>query len=307
MNGFLYTSKRYVVLIIFLCFISILSVNPQVHAAKKAGSGISIEKITIGEERIAAGRKQLIEVLVKNITQKSISSVVKLSIILPNHNIINFGNKRVVLIARTEHRILFPYQIEKSRGGDYSVGAKVYSSKGRVLAKNTEEQVKHFFAVDASRKNQKAKRPFEKEAARKKAEAEEAKKKMMANISLFDPPDLAIEELSVVNNNSILRGETVHVRMIVSNLGGDIASNTSYNVYWYFAPRENRKIKSFSQQIKVIAPGERKIIDIPVTIPQIEQKGEYFIYAVVDESNKLKEINEKNNSATSNKSIILAI
>lgn len=278
----------------------------ELHAAKKPGSGISIQKVTIGEERIATGRKQLIEVLIKNVSQRSFSTVVKLSIVLPNHNIINFGNKKVNLLPRSETRVLFPYPINKARGGDYTVGAKVYSHRGRVLARTTEKQQKFFFAVDSTRRNQKAKRPFDKEAARKKAEAEKAKKAQMAQVSMFDPPDLAIEKLSIVNNNSILRGETAHVRMIVSNLGGDIATDIEYTVYWYFAPRENRKIKTFSQTISVIAPGERKVIDVPVTIPQIEQKGEYYVYAVVDEPNKLKELNEKNNTAVSKKSIIFS-
>ena len=285
-----------------LAFFTLFSVEAGFAAS---ASGVTVEKITIGEDRIATGRTQLIEVLIKNAGYKDISARVSLSLVLPNHNIVNFGNKRVTLSARSETRALFPYPIDKSRGGDYTVGAKVYALNGRVLALNTDKQKKYFFAVDPSRKNQKPKRPYKQvEKSEKEKQAEAAKTEVEKAAALFDPPDLAIDSMKIVNNNSILRGETAHVRLIVSNLGGDVATNSTMTVYWFFAPRENRKIKAYSQKIKVIAPGERKILDIPVTIPETEQKGEYHVYAAIDENNQVNELNENNNSATTEESIV---
>lgn len=290
-------------------FVGLLTVGMifcEVSAADNPATGVTIEKITIGEERIDTGKNQLIEVLVKNTSYQTISGYLKLSLVLPNHNIVSFGNNFVSLIPRSETRVLFPYPIEKSRGGDYTVGAKMYSTNGKVLAQNSDADKKYFFAVDPSRRNEKPKRPFEKTEAAKKAEKEKSEKAIMQTLALFEPPDPTIEEISFVNNDSILRGETAYIRLIFSNLGGDIAQSVTYSVSWFFAPRENRKVKAFNDTLKVLAPGERKIVDVPVTIPEIEQKGEYFITASLDENNQIKELNEANNSITSTKTIIFS-
>ena len=65
-------------------------------------------------------------------------------------------------------------------------------------------------------------------------------------------------------------------------------------------------MKSFSEQIKVVAPGERKIMEIPITIPVTERKGEYYAYGMIDEGNYIEEANESNNSAISDKPIVFS-
>ena len=58
--------------------------------------------------------------------------------------------------------------------------------------------------------------------------------------------------------------------------------------------------------IKVIAPGERKIIELPLTIPDTELIGEYIIQASLDEAEKIKELNEKNNTTLSSLPLIFS-
>ncbi len=284
------------------CLVSLV----ELSAAKRTGTGISIEKVTVGEDRIETGRNQLIEVLVKNSTSSSIEVIAKLSIVLPNHNVVPFGNRRLSLGSKSETRILFPFPIDKNRGGDYTVGAKIYSLKGKVLAKNPEKIKTYFFAVDPTRRNQKPKRPKTSSSSKDGNKDSQNNKKSVKPLVEFDPPDLTIKKISILNNNSILRGETAHIRLVISNEGGDIASNVNYSIYWYFAPRINRKKNSLNDVIKIIAPGEKKVIEVPVTIPEIELKGEYFVYATVDEANTIRETDEKNNSITTKESIIFS-
>jgi CARDB protein len=290
-------------LILVLC---LFIFTKEIWASDKKVSSIQIIKITVGEDRIETGRNQLIEVLIKNSSRKTIDAFLKLSLVLPNHNIISFGNRRMSLKQRSETRVLIPYPIDKSRGGDYTVGAKILSKSGKLITQNSESLQRFFFAVDPTRKNLQSSRKNKTKLNGKTGTAKKEKPAIVEPSALFDPPDLLIEEVIILHNNSIIRGETSHVRLIVSNLGGDIAMNVKYTVSWYFAPRKNRKIESFSGYIKVIAPGERKYVEIPVTIPQDEQKGEYFIYAAADESNQIKELSDKNNHAVSKKPIIFS-
>lgn len=312
MNIFKQTADRFSswpVLCILAISMMAAAVNPgssYLKAANIPASGISIEKITIGEERIEAGRPQLIEVLIKNRTAKIVSATVKLSLILPNHNIITYGNKKVLLPAKSDHRALMSYPIDKNRGGDYTVSAKIHSSDNKVLAQSHENQKKYFFAVDSTRRNQKPNRPA-KSAEKEKEEEKEAKEtEVRKPVVHFDPPDLLIKNLQILHNNSILRGETAHIRFEIVNDGGDIATNIDYSVAWFFAPRPNLKNKAFVNQISMIAPGETKVIELPVTIPTTRQKGDYKITVAVDEANRIDEINEKNNTTTTNKSIVFS-
>ncbi len=299
--------KRNVIstLLINILLIVLLVFPNHSYAKKKRNTGISIEKITVGEERIEAGRLQLIEVLIKNRTSKKISTNLKLMIILPNHNIITHGKKPADLPSKSETRILIPYPIDKNRGGDYTVSAKLYDMKGRVLAKSRKDQNVYFFAVDSTRRNQKSKRIKKTTLKNTKVQKAKHKAKVVAPIQ-FDPPDLLFKDIKILDNNSILRGETAHIRLSLINDGGDVATKIEYSIYWYFSHRPNRKVKFFSDVIKIIAPGERKVIEIPLTIPESEQKGEYMIQAVVDESNAIKENDEKNNASVSQQSLIFS-
>ncbi|MBU2514065.1 hypothetical protein KJ966_22240 [bacterium] len=278
----------------------------DLSAKNTTATGISIEKITVGEDRIDTGRTQLIEILVKNSSSASLNVAAKLSIVLPNHNVVSFGDKGLSLGSKSETRILFLYPIDKNRGGDYTVGAKIYSDKGKVLAQNLEKEQKYFFAVDPTRRNQKPARPEKTNGKEDGTQDSQQSKTPAQPLVEFDPPDLVIKEISVLNNNSILRGESAHIRLVISNEGGDIATNVNYSIYWYFAPRINRKKNSLNDVLKIIAPGEQKVIEVPITIPEIELKGEYFVYAIVDEANTIQETDENNNSITTKESIIFS-
>lgn len=276
-------------------------------AKPKPAGGLSIEKITIGEEIIAAGRKQLVELLLKNRTKHDKAIVVKLLVTLPNHNIITFGAKRVMAKSKTETRVLIPYPIPKHREGDYIVATRIYTRNGKVLIRSITAQNKLFFVYDAT-KRKKIPTKRERKPIGKNIEKEEKKSKTKAPAMLFEPPDLKFQEITIINNNSVLRGESTNVRLILTNDGGDVATDVEYSVYWYFVHRPKRKVKVElgDTRFKIIAPGEKKIIQLPLTIPDTELTGHYIIQGVVDEANYIKESNEENNIKESNKPLIFS-
>lgn len=270
-----------------------------------AATSLQIEKITIGEETINIKSTQLIEVALKNSGKKDVSVVVKLLITLPNHNIITFGNKRITAKAQTISYALIPYWIDKKRSGDYTIGTKVFSTKGKLLAKHNKNQAQFFFAKDPSRKLQ-LPRTRGKVLKKKQMIKVSDEQSLKAPLIQFEPADLLWQEVRFINKISVLRGESANIRLILQNNGGDIASNVNYSLYWYFVHRPKRKLRFFQDQIKVIAPGEKKFLEIPLTVPGEEQKGKYQVLAVVDEKNEIKESDVENNKSRANKDMIFS-
>lgn len=261
---------------------------------------ISLEKITVGQDSIEIGSDQLIEVVIKNKSRQEKPVLVKLRITLPNHNIITFGKKHIVLRGESISRVLIPYPIHKLKAGDYSINARVFSMSNRLLAKNTSKQEQFFFAYDPKKPKSAIVRRRNKEIKLSPdlSKEKELPKSVIAPVK-FDPPDLMWDEVKFINKLSVLRGDSANVQLTLLNDGGDVATNIGYNVYWYFIHRNKRLVNFFHGDIKVIAPGERKIIELPVTIPETEQKGTYQIKAVVDENNRIVELNDNNNSSHS--------
>ncbi|PCI30024.1 MAG: hypothetical protein COB67_02835 [SAR324 cluster bacterium] len=271
-----------------------------------AASGLMIQSIIVGEDSIQTKRTQLIEVVIRNINEQAIPIRIKLVITLPNRNIITFGNKRILAKGKTESRALFDYKIARHLGGDYTVGAKVYSTRGKVLAATIKKQGRYFFAIDPLKTRRAPSRVKRRQALENVESINLARKKTNQVALLFDPPDLVWEEMKIINKTSVLRGETTHIRMVLANQGGNVATNVEYSIKWFFAQREKRKKRLFWDKIKAIAPGERKVIELPITIPEVEQRGEYLVEAVVDEPNYVKESEENNNTKVISKPIIFS-
>lgn len=297
----------------FPILLLLISSGPfQLEAARKknkiSSSGLSIPRITVGEDSIHTDRIQLIEVVIKNSKDKDIPVVVKLMITLPNRNIITFGKLKRLAKAKSETRALFDYKIKRYLGGDYSVGAKIYSTSGRVLVSTEKKQSQYFFAIDPTKRrrapNRVKRRQILQSRGKDNLDLPDREKKLVA--LQFDPPDLTWEQVEVINKLSVLRGETTHARLILANSGGDIATNVEYSVKWFFSQRPKRQVRLFWDKLKVIAPGERKVIELPITIPDSEQKGQYQIKAVVDEPNLIKESDENNNDKITNQVIIFS-
>lgn len=267
--------------------------------ASHAPSRLKVEKITIGEETIQTGSKQLIEVLVKNFSSKNRAVTVKLLITMPNQLIITFGEKKILAKAKTDARALLVFPIEKRKAGDYVVSARVFSRKGKLITSSDDNQKMHFYAADAKHPRPKIRGPKGGPTAPKTVTRDSDEGVRIDPRKLkFDLPDLFIEELSISNNNSILRGETAHIKLVVSNDGGDVAEDVELSASWYYQHRPKRRFRFYKDKIKIIAPGERKVMHLPLTIPEKEQKGKYLIHAVLDKPNYLKELNENNNEVT---------
>jgi len=119
---------------------------------------------------------------------------------------------------------------------------------------------------------------------------------------MFDPPDLQWEMAKVIRP-SIIRGEVAHLKLVLLNNGGDVAEGVLYTGYWYFSQRPGKKVPFVRETIKFIAPGERKNIVVPITIPVEQQKGRYLIEVKVDEENRIEESDEENNIKKSSNEI----
>jgi len=288
-----------------LSLLVLLGSDYALAGGPSAGDRIVVEKITIGQDIIAPGSRQLIEVLIKNYSSVNQPLVVKLVITLPNQLIITFGEKEALAKAKTDTRVLLVYPLDPKKAGEYTVAAKLFEPGGNLITATTENQDQHFFAGDPAKrkivltrqKTPETKSNLDQPAATVKAETVALK---------FDPPDLGFEKIELSNNNSVLRGETAHVRLVLTNIGGDIAENVSFQAFWYFEHRPRRKVKFFEDKMGIIAPGERKIIEIPVTIPELELKGRYWVQAVIDTQNIAKESNEENNTSQSEVPLIFS-
>jgi len=278
-----------------------------VSAASEEPPDLVIEKITVGEDTIQVGSNQLIEVLLKNYSNNSRAVTVKLNITLPNQLIITFGEKEVIAKAKTDTRALLVYPVEERKAGSYIVAAQVFSPAGVLMAGNSDSQKAHFFAEDSKHKRPKIRGPEGEPAPVQRAAGDQQEEiRTETRKVTFDLPDVFIEELSVSNNNSILRGETAHIKLVVSNDGGDVAQDVAFEASWYYQHRPKRRFQFFEDKIGIIAPGERKVMHLPLTIPEKEQKGRYLVHVVLDPSNYLKELNENNNDVTGKESINFA-
>ena len=90
----------------------------------------------------------------------------------------------------------------------------------------------------------------------------------------------------------------------MKNDGGDLAQNAEVNLRWFFQQRPRRKLHFIAEKIPIIAPGETKMIELPLTIPAGEQPGVYSILAKVDEGNHITEMDETNNERISDSQLV---
>ena len=268
--------------------------------------GLTLEQLLLAEEVIDTGREQLAEVLIRNTGAKAYPLTVSLVITLPNRNIITYGKKEILAKAYSDTRALIPYLIEKNNGGDYTIAARIFNQRDQIVLTTSKLQEQIFYGLDRSQRSA----PPNKRRKKKLSEGELAALQLQKKAEtlkeaevVFDPPDLTFSKIKLTTS-SVIRGETTHVQLFVNNEGGNIASNAEYSLYWYFSQRPKRKVNFFRDRVALIAPGERKIIEIPLTIPVGEQPGKYMITAVLDESGAIKEMDEENNTRSSENQLI---
>lgn len=278
------------------------------HAQTEVKSipGLTLEQLLIGQDVVVTGKEQLAEVTLRNSTSRDIPLVVKLVITLPNRNIITYGNKRIIAKAYSDTRALIPYKLGKHDGGDYTVAARVFNRAGDVVAQTDKMQDQIFYGLDKSQREAPPEKRRQKrltEAELAELERQKTEEQMKTTEINFDPPDLKFDAVTLINA-SVLRGETTHVRMFVKNDGGNVAANVTYSLYWFFSQRPNRKVSFFRDRLRLIAPGERKVFEVPLTIPATEQQGKYQVVAILDEGGAIEELDETNNQATSDNLLI---
>ncbi|MGK0288594.1 MAG: hypothetical protein ACI86H_000003 [bacterium] len=268
---------------LIFCFLFI-SISFPVFAAQ---NGLTVSKIELANDKIKIRKKQLIEITFKNRGNRDRYIFIRLQIRLPNNRITTYGKKYIRAIAGTETKVLFSYRTQRKLVGIYQVGARVYSSSGKYLFR-THKQNKTFLALG---KNPTLRFIKKENGQYKRIE----KKRKPVATATHAAADLVWKEIKVIKN-SILRGESTTVRVALANEGGELAQNVSYNVYWFFVSRPSRKVSVHSDTIRFLAPGEKKVFEVPVNIPVTEQAGAYKVRVFVDRLNQILELNEKNNT-----------
>jgi len=272
----------------------------------KPVAGLTLKRLLIGEEVIDTGKHQLAEVTIFNQGAQAYRLRVRLVITLPNRNIITYGDKKIIAKPFSEVRALIPYPIEKHNGGDYTMAARVFNQQEDVVLATDKLQEQIFYGLDRSQRDAPPVKRRKKKLtiAEKKALATQKKAKLLKETAVvFDPPDLTFSQVRLTQS-SVIRGETTHIQLFINNDGGNIASGVNYSLYWYFTQRPKRKVNFFRDQIRLIAPGERKIVEVPLTIPVDEQPGRYLVVAKLDEENIIKEMDDDNNDKISSGQLI---
>lgn len=282
---------------------------------EKPKGPIDIKKIVIAEDPVLVGQTQLAEVHVRNSSGQDKPVTVRLKITLPNHNIITYGEKRILAKANSDTPALIPYPVDPDGAGEYTVAAKVFDTKGHLLLTNAEELDQYFYGLNPETRSEPPKR---RRGHKPKGEEEQEGKKSRAVANgllpgqvpqetkqgiFFDPPDLTWEVVELLSP-AVLRGESSHIRLRLKNKGGDTAKNLDYYLAWFFTKRPNRKVKFYQETIANIAPGETKVIEVPLTIPQREQQGNYSVHALLDPDDLIKEMDESNNQMSTKNELV---
>jgi len=289
------------------CILSLYcSVAMAQQTEVKGVAGLQLKQLLIGQEVIETGKQQLAEVTIQNTGPRAYQLNVRLVVTLPNRNIITFGDKKVVAKAFSEVRALIPYPVGKHDGGDYTIAARVFDQKDQVVLATDKLQEQIFYGLDRSQRDAPPVKRRKKKLTVAETKAMETQKKaqlLQKTKVEFDPPDLTFTNVKI-SQSSVIRGETTHVLLFVKNDGGNISMNSPYSLYWYFLQRPKRKVNFFRDNIGMIAPGERKIIEVPLTIPVDEQPGRYVVLARLDEDNGIKEMDEDNNDRLADSHLI---
>ncbi len=268
--------------------------------------GLSIKKIVLATDLLKIKETQIVEVWVRNTGKRDLPLTLQLVVTLPNRNIVTFGNKPFLAKANSDTSVIFSYPIGAKGFGDYTMGAKVLNRRGKTLTSAEKKQTQYFYALDPAIRKTAPKRRrgrMSKEEIAKEQQAKLKKEIAKTHSMTFDPPDLKWARVELIDT-SVLRGETAHLRLYLLNDGGDLARNVGYSLRWFFSQRPRRKIPFFNGKIDLIAPGEMKVIELPVTIPDREQPGNYSVEALIDEKEQIAETDETNNTQRSEQELI---
>jgi len=284
--------------LVFAGLASPLQAAPEEH--------LEIHKIVLATNLLMIREQQVIEVHVRNKGEKDYPLLMKLVLTLPNRTIITFAKKPFLAKAYTDTPVIISYPISGKGHGDYTVSARIYDRRDKPLVTAHKERVKYFYALDPKIRKTPPKRRRGQRLT--KEEVEEEKRRRILTESkkeetvTFDPPDLKWGRVEMIRT-SVLRGETAHIRLYLLNDGGDIAKNVEYDLLWFFTQRPRRKIKFYRGKVALVAPGEMKVLELPITIPSHEQPGQYSIHAILDADNRVSEIDETNNEHSSDQEL----
>ena len=267
---------------------------------------VSIKKIVLATDLLKIKETQIVEVWVRNQGQRDLPLTLQLVVTLPNRNIVTYGKKPFLAKANSDTAVIYSYPIGVKGFGEYTIGAKVLDRRGKPIVSASKDQTQYFYALDPKiRKTAPPRRRgrMSKEAI-EKAQQEKLKKEIAKTHTMtFDPPDLKWARVELIDT-SVIRGETAHIRLYLLNNGGDLAKNVDYSLRWFFTQRPRRRIPFFTGTIDLIAPGEMKVIELPMTIPEREQPGVYAIEAIIDEKEHIAETDETNNKQNSEQELI---
>jgi len=106
-----------------------------------------------------------------------------------------------------------------------------------------------------------------------------------------------------LTHNSLIRGESTSLQVYLTNSGSEIAENVIFSIYISAKFLKEDYLNTdpiYKGSYSFVAPGETKLIQIPIFIPNSRPSGRYIVTGVIDPENNIEEIDEDNNISESN-------
>ncbi len=254
-----------------------------------AGQNINVRALVLSEARIGPAATQLFQVKLANTNTQAVP--VGLRVELRDAHDRRVGSpmlRQVTLPARDEERYLFKLRAPEVEG-DFVVRFEVLTADFKRPMIPGGPVFLSPFVVGAGR------------VASRPAAAQEAHitaPNFLAPSGLkFEKPDLLWERLTV-SPKSLLLGETLHIKADLRNVGGDLARNFQVRVM-YSNTRTPTRLEPISETtVQVLAPGEKLEMEFETVLPDTALLGEYRVALTVDSTDTVDELDETNNTVT---------
>ncbi len=106
---------------------------------------VVVSQIIVGYDVVRRGETQLIQVMLKNVSNYSIPVNVHIMATLPSRNIVLVAKKRALAEDRSFTRVLLEYPLKGVSLGRYTLRVRVFDAKNKLIAKTLNSQFAQFY------------------------------------------------------------------------------------------------------------------------------------------------------------------
>lgn len=257
--------------------------------AIQAAGRLDVVRVELAEKAVPPGGLQIVQITLGNVGRDGILAGLKVDLLNQRRQRIGSPQTRKVIIpAKDEIRVLFRLRVP-NKPGKYTIRFEAFQPDFKRRLIPGEPVFLTPFVVGLS-------------ADKRLQDQAQAAGLTTARFSpptglRFELPDLLLENVSI-KPDDLLVGEEIKITADLLNVGGDIARTISVHVNYYNI-RTPRRIRTISKHvIHVLAPGETKELVYKELLPKTSIIGAYQISLVVDVGDRVEELNEENNTAT---------